>query len=400
MQRMQIILAGAFADRGYATDLVVCNGDGDLKDLVPANVRLVVLEKSSNLMARWTAARADPAALGILGPSIVLPRKISKSLPSLRGLAKYLSTTRPDALFSGTPHLNIEAVLARRLAGVKTRVVISERTHTTSDNGGAKAWRTRNLASAVGHVYRQADAIVAVSNGVAEDLAQFASLDRSRIITVHNPALTPDTAARAAEPVDHPWFADDGVVTILTVGRIGRQKDHTTLVRAFAKLRAEREARLVIIGEARDPTKRDQNRDRLLALAAELGVAQDIMLLGYQANPLRFMARASLFVLSSRFEGFGNVLIEALACGCPVVSTDCPSGPSEILDGGRFGRLTPVGDPDALAAAMAATLDNPPLKADLQARADEFSYNTAIERYVDILLGDPVGPLDPGTAGR
>lgn len=393
---MLIILASALAGKGYGVDLLVTSAEGALAETLPATIRLVPLERSSGLAARLAAFRAEPGAFGVYGRSVILPRKLSKSMPCLPALASYLRENRPDVLFAATPDLNIEAVLARRLAAVPTRLVVSERTHFSSGDGGAKAWRVDNLIHAMRHAYLQADAITAVSNGVADDLAAHVGIPRERITVLHNPTLTPDIGVKAAEPVDHPWFTDKGgVPTILNVGRLGRQKDHATLIRAFARLRAERPARLAIIGEARDPAKRDQNRDKLLALTAELGVADDVLLMGYQANPLKFMGRADLFVLSSQFEGLPNVLLEALACGCPVVSTDCPSGPHEILDGGRFGRLVPVGDDVAMATAMAETLDAPPDRNTLRTRAGDFGYDAAVARYIDVLLGST-----PATAGR
>jgi glycosyltransferase involved in cell wall biosynthesis len=194
--------------------------------------------------------------------------------------------------------------------------------------------------------------------------------------------------------VDHPWFGADQPPVILAVGRPGRQKDFPTLVRAFAQVRRQRPVRLMIIGEVSladknrvDKAKKVGRAAVLTGLAEELGVADDVSLAGYQSNPPAYMSRAGVFVLSSRFEGFPNVLLEAIAAGCPVVSTDCPSGPSEILDDGLFGALVPVGDADAMARAIAATLDAPRNSERLMLRAALFSYDEAIVAYRDVLLG-------------
>jgi glycosyltransferase involved in cell wall biosynthesis len=173
---------------------------------------------------------------------------------------------------------------------------------------------------------------------------------------------------------------------VLGVGSLSARKDYPTLVRAFARLRAERDCRLVILGEAGSPKKTQEQRAELVALAASLGVADDVDVAGFVANPFAYMARASVFVLSSAFEGLPGALIQAMACGCPVVSTDCPSGPAEILDGGRFGALVPVGDDHAMAAAIAAALERPIAAATLRERAAMFSVERAVDRYVDLML--------------
>jgi glycosyltransferase involved in cell wall biosynthesis len=234
--------------------------------------------------------------------------------------------------------------------------------------------------------YLQADAITAVSNGVADDIARSIGIAREAITTLYNPTITPDFAAKASQPVAHPWFADGAPPVLLAVGRTTFQKDFSTLLRAFARVRQDRPVRLAIIGEANA-----KQTSRLRELAGELGVQDDFALLGYHPNPLPYMARAAVLVLSSRYEGFPNVLLEAMACGTPVVSTDCPSGPSEILDGGAYGALVPVADDAALAAAITATLASPPDRGRLRARAAMFNYRTAIARYAAVLLGEPAG---------
>ena len=386
--RMAFILADALADRGARIDLVVCDPRGNLRSEVPPRARLVSLERANPLSARLAALRADLGGIAALAKPLLQFRRGSRTLPYLPALAAYLCKARPNALLAATPHVNIEAVLARRLAGASTRVVVSERSHLSEGKPG-KARRSRRLAAAVRRTYLQADAIVAVSNGVAADLARTTGIPRQAITTIYNPAITPDFAAKLAEPVDHPWFAADAAVpVVLGVGRLGPQKDFATLLRAFARVRRQRPVRLVIIGDVRGhESDRDHRLDGLYGLAVELGVRDDVELIGYQPNPFRYMARAAVFALSSRFEGFGNVLLEALACGTPVVSTDCPSGPAEILDGGAYGTLVSVGDDAAMAAAIGAALDQPSDPARLRARAAVFDFETTVAHYEAILLG-------------
>ncbi len=381
VQRMTILLAEGLAARGARVDLVVCDTDGELNEQIPSAVRMVALERSNPLAARLAALRADPQGIAAFLRPLTTIKYASPTLRYLPSLAGYLRTARPDSLFSATTYLNIEAVLARRLADVPTRLVLSDRSHFSSGKP-RKAWRQRNLVAAMRRSYLQADAITAVSNGVADDIARSLGIAREAITTLYNPTITPDFAAKAGEPIEHPWFADDASPVLLGVGRTTFQKDFSTLLRAFARVRADRPVRLAIIGESNP-----KQTARLEGLAAELGVQDDFELLGYRANPLPYMARAAVFVLSSRYEGFPNVLLEAMACGTPVVSTECPSGPSEILDGGAYGALVPVADEAALATAIAATLDNPPERTHLEGRAAMFDYQTAIARYADVLLG-------------
>ena len=389
VQRMTMLLADGLAARGARVDLVACDARGELSDQLSPAVRIVALEPANPLAARLAVLRADPAGIAAHLRPLTTIKYASPTLACLPSLASYLRRERPDSLFSATSYLNIEAVLARRLAGVPTRLVLSDRSHFSSGKP-RKAWRQRHLAAAMRRTYMQADAITAVSNGVADDIARAIGIPRERITTLYNPTITPDFAARAGEPADHPWFADGALPVVLAVGRTTFQKDFATLLRAFARVRRERPARLAIIGESNA-----KQTARLHQLAGELGVENDFALLGFRRNPLPYMARAAVFVLSSRYEGFPNVLLEALACGTPVVSTDCPSGPSEILEGGTYGALVPVGDDAALATAIGAALAAPPDRARLQARAAMFDYRTAIARYADVLLGDLARPADP-----
>ncbi|MFO1432060.1 MAG: glycosyltransferase [Candidatus Competibacteraceae bacterium] len=391
VQRMTLIIAGALAERGHRVELVMCSREGPLYSQIPAKVECRELDPVSNLPARAYALMADPGGLGVMLRPLLLPFKLPRTLCYLPALARYLDRERPDALFAATPYLNIVAVLARRLAGVTTRLVISERSHLSTNlshsGGGTRDWRRRYLPPLMQHAYLQADAIVAVSEGVADDLATHIDIPRQAITRIYNPTFLPELLERAKEAIEHPWFTPDAAPVVLSVGRLGRQKDFSTLLHAFARVRATRPLRLMILGEASDPGEQDDRQAKLTALADELGITNDFALLGFVPNPFAYMARAAVLVLSSVYEGFPNVLVEAMACGCPVVSTDCPSGPSEILDNGRFGPLVPVGDEAAMAAAIASVLDRPVDKEQLRARAAVFSFDRAIDSYEEILVG-------------
>jgi glycosyltransferase involved in cell wall biosynthesis len=230
----------------------------------------------------------------------------------------------------------------------------------------------------VKRTYRFADGIVAVSNGVADDLTEKARIDRDTITTIYNPVVDDTLGEMAAHTPTHPWFGAGQPPVILGVGRLTPQKDFQTLLRAFARLRGEREIRLLILGEGRQRTE-------LTALARELGVTDDFDMPGFVDNPYQYMARASVFALTSLYEGLPGVLIQALACGCPVVSTDCPGGSAEILENGKYGRLVPVQDASELANAIRSTLDAPPDPNELKVRASTFSTVNATRHYLEFI---------------
>jgi glycosyltransferase involved in cell wall biosynthesis len=237
----------------------------------------------------------------------------------------------------------------------------------------------------VRRVYGRAGAIVSVSDGVADALATATGLKRETITTIYNPVVSPALATRAAEPVAHAWFAAGAPPVLLAVGRLHAQKNFSLLLQAFALVRSGRRVRLMILGEG-------PQRAALEADIERLGIGADVALPGWIANPYAYMRRASLFVLSSQWEGLPGVVIEALACGCPVVATDCPSGPREILAGGRYGMLVPVNNAPALAHAIAHTLDMPCDADRLIARADDFSVAAGIASYrrlIDAVTSSP-----------
>jgi len=298
----------------------------------------------------------------------------------LGALVHYLRQRRPRAIFAAKTYANLTAIWARSLSGIPCRLVISERTALSQEIATEATVAWRHLLPLLAHSYRKADVISAVSRGVADDLERLAHLPAGSVVALPNPLISPDTMAMAQASPNHPWF--DGVVpVILAAGRLVPQKDFATLLRAFALLRQQGlPHRLVIAGEGKE-------RPALLGMIESLGLAGWVDLPGFVDNPLALMSRAALFVLSSRFEGLPGVLIQALSCGCPVVATDCPSGPREILLDGRLGPLAPVGDHEALARAMAATLAQPPDRSMLKDRAQDFSRDAVARRTAELLDG-------------
>jgi len=305
------------------------------------------------------------------------PPWILSCAPALVG---YLRERRPDAMLSALNYSNLTALWARRASGVGPRLVLSER-NTLSLRAARGTRRLRSLPDKVRRFYPGADALVAVSDGVAEDLSEVMGIARSRVRTIYNPVFSDEIAARAREPLEHPWFAPGQPPVVLAVGKLRRQKDFPTLLEAFARLRARRPARLVVLCEG-------PRRSLLEQKVQRLGLAADVALPGFEANPFRFMARSGVFALSSQWEGLPAVLIQAMACGCPVVSTDCPSGPSEILDKGSWGQLVSVGDVEGLARALEETLAAPPPRQRLVERASFFSVDASADSYLDLLLAE------------
>ena len=228
--------------------------------------------------------------------------------------------------------------------------------------------------------YPWADGIVVVSRGVRDDMAQLTNIPSERITVIYNPSVVKaEVLERAQAPLDHPWFLPGQPPVLLAVGRLQVQKDFPMLIRAFAQVRQTRPVRLLILGEGKQ-------RPMLEELIKKLGLDGDVSLPGFVVNPFAYMSRASIFILSSRWEGLPTVLVEALCCGTPVISTDCPSGPREILQDGQYGQLVPVGDVVALAHAIEATLQgktpNPPPES-----WRPYDLESVLNQYIDLLVG-------------
>lgn len=295
-------------------------------------------------------------------------------------LVRYLRRARPDVVLSSSTPANLAGLVARRIARVATAVAVSVNVPVSS----ATAERSRPLLGRlVRRWFPEADAVIANSDFLVEDVVAFAKLDRSRVSVIPNPIDVEEIARASRDNVEHPWMSGlspSQPPVILGVGKLKPQKDFATLIRAFAEARRRQPLRLLIVGEG-------EQRDELVGLAETLGVSDDVANPGFVHNPFAYMARAAMLVHTSRWEGFSNVVAEALACGCPVVATDCPGGTREILDGGSFGRLVPVGDVDAIAAAILATLVEVPRRDELRRRARSFGIDAAVDRYTEVLAG-------------
>ncbi|MEO0434408.1 MAG: glycosyltransferase [Cyanobacteria bacterium J06656_5] len=355
-ERVMLHLAEGFAKRGFDVDLVVAQAEGAYLSKIPDTIRLVNLDAKSPVILFKTLA-----------------------------LKQYLKQEQPAFLIS-TLDIFSSATWAKRLAGVKTQVVMCVQTNLSQQFQDRHAMLMQKIKWAVvQRFYPWADAIVTASEGVARDIEQHAKISMQQMTVIHNPVVMSDFSEKAQEAIAHPWFADDQPPVLLGVGRIVKQKSFATLIQAFARVRQCCPARLMILGDV-DP-REPGVKPELEGLIKKFGLQDDVLFLGFVENPYAYMARANVFVLSSIYEGFGNVVAEAIAAGTPVVSTDCESGPAEILNKGQYGELVPVGDHEAMANAIVATLNQPMDTQVLKVRSQAFTIDCIVHQYLDVLNG-------------
>jgi glycosyltransferase involved in cell wall biosynthesis len=359
-----LTLARAFARRGHRVDLVVVRPRGPLRGQVPDDVNLVDL-------STWGAPVRFARISRPVGTVFAIP-----------ALGRYLRGVQPDVLLATANHVHLAALFAHRLSRTEIPLVLRVSNRISRPVTSRFRWMRGVSVRLARRFFPRARALIAVSESVAADLVETLGLPRERIATIYNPTVTPGLLRRVQEPLDHPWLAAGEPPVVLGVGRFVAQKDFPTLIRAFVRVRAKRPARLILLGTS----KRSRRRRHLEREISELGVGADVSLPGFVDNPLPYMARAGVFVLSSVWEGLPGALIEAMACGCPVISTDCPGGSLEILEDGIHGPLVPVGDDAAMADAILSVLESPPDRERLRARAEVFSEDAAVDRYLEVLL--------------
>jgi glycosyltransferase involved in cell wall biosynthesis len=348
-ERVLLDLAAEFLERGYAVDLVLMATfpDQPLMKLIPPKVRTVDLKR----------------------------RRLWTSTPAL---GRYFKEVRPDGVIAAMPLANAISAYARLTSRVSLRLVLSEHNAMSLAFGDVDKTRYLALVPFLRYAYRFGDCVVAVSAGVAERVRRLPGVRTDRVRVIYNPTYSPRIDELSAAPMPHPWFNDFSIPVILGSGRLELQKDFATLLRAVAMLRKRRPARLMILGEG-------SQRASLIELARELDMQDSMVLVGFVTNPWAYMSRAKVFALSSIHEGLPGVLIEAMACGTPVVSTDCPAGPAEILEGGRYGRLVPTRNAAELAEALADALDQPVAARILKGRAHFFSMGNSVSGYLNAL---------------
>lgn len=364
-ERFMANLANGLAERGLQVDLLVIQSRQEVESTFHPNIRLVDLAIQPLPQRKW------------------LPATGFQSWQSLPKLVDYLQTHCPPVLLSATHFINETALLAKKLSQVPTRVVVTEHTFLSQEVRLTEQVSSRLIPWTVKVLYPAADSIIAVSHGVAQDLHQFIGQQRPTPAVIYNPVVTSEMMQLAQQAINHPWFQQKDQPIVIGAGRFVRQKDFGTLLRAFAHLRQMVPARLVLLGDGRE-------HKQLKQLARDLRITDDLWMPGFVDNPYAFLQKADVFALSSAWEGLPTVLIEAIALGVPVVATDCPSGPMEILQGGAYGRLVPVGNAEALGTALQEVLrDGGPVVP--EAWIQQFTPDQVIQRYIEVM-----GLLVPG----
>lgn len=343
-ERVTVTLANGFSRAGVKVDLLLAETAGPyLGDVSPA-VRVFDLRA----------------------------RRVAASIPKL---AYYLRDERPDAVLSAQYHANVAITIAYRLASSTARLVLVE--HTTPTHSQSRSLRDRLVKATIPFIYPRADAVVGVSRGVVDSLATL-GVPRDKMRVIYNPIVCEHMLAMSEQECEHPWLQDGAVPVFVSVGRLEPDKDFENLLRAFYIVRMTVAARLLVLGEGR-------LRSKLESFARSLGISNDVQFIGFRSNPFPYMRRANTFVLASRWEGFGNVIVEAMAFGTPVVSTNC-AGPAELLDGGRLGLLVAVGRPESLACALLQAIAVPRVSAEIALeRVAKYSVQTSVGNYLDAL---------------
>ena len=293
-------------------------------------------------------------------------------------LARYINDKNPDVILCNREPANRTAVLAKKISNKDVKLAFRV------GMPMQQALRRRNFLkrwlrqSYIRFSYHRADVVIANAKGVAEDISVVTGIPFSQIKILPNPTVGPLLFKKAKEDIEHPWLKEGEPPVIMGIGRLAKQKDFPTLIKAFALVNKKRDCRLMILGEGKE-------RRALEQLIEELGISDSVSLYGFCPNPFALLKKASLFVLSSAWEGLPNVLIEAMALGIPLVAADCKSGPREILDGGKYGKLVEVGNVEQMAEAILNTLANPPSKAFLQQGAERYNASKCTYQYIKAL---------------
>lgn len=358
-ERVIANLANGLAQQGLIVDLVLIQAEGNFLKTLHPNIRVIDLGIENATIGNFWR----------------LPTSF-QATSSLFKLVKYLKRYRPPVLLSATHYINEVAILAKHLASVPTRVIVSEHTHLSEEAQHAEQVSAKLAPWAARLLYPLADGIIAVSQGVATDLSRLTGIKSEIIQVIYNPVVSPTLYQQAQADIPHPWFLNKDMPIVVGAGRFVRQKEFPTLIRAFAQVIQQRPARLVLLGDGRD-------RDNLECLIHELDIAESVWMPGFMSNPYSYLKQADVFVLSSAWEGLPTILIEAIALGTPVVSTNCPSGPAEILNGGEYGTLVTVQDSQAIAQGILKTLRGE--KKQIPAEwINEFTLEKASQKYTNM----------------
>jgi glycosyltransferase involved in cell wall biosynthesis len=347
-ERVMLLLAEEFLVRGYQADLLLANAVGPYLKQIPSKIRLIDLNSK-------------------------------KPLTAIPALINYIRKERPYAVLSSLFHANLALLWAIKLARISVRCVVREANTISFDLSVSKNISTPMISWLIRRCYPWADAIVSLSHGVADDLSITTGLPRDNIKVIYNPVDVQSIQKKAKEETDHPWFNENKPPVIIGIGRFCEQKDFLTLIRSFSIVIQQKDARLIILGDG-------DMRPQLELLIQDLKLTDKIDLPGFRDNPYSFLARSAVFVLSSKWEGLGNVLIEALACNVPIVATNCKCGPGEVLQQGKYGKLVPIGNPKALADKILEVIDGNFPKFNKNEALARFKKDIIAEKFINLLI--------------
>lgn len=362
-ERVMLNLASGFEKKGVNVEIILANAEGKFLDRVPKEIKVINFNNSN-----------------LYGNNLYGKLKLPTGFQSLRSLPKlvnYLRQKKPKVLLSATHFPNEIAILSKKIAGVSTRIFVSEHTNISVEAKLVEQKSSRLLPLTTKLLYPFADGVVAVSQGAADSLSSITRIAPKKVKVIYNPVITPELRLKMMESVENSWSETEEVPVVIGAGRFVAQKDFSTLIRAFAKVRQVRPVRLIMLGSGRE-------EEKLRVLVQELGIEADVSWMGFVSNPFAYMKQAAVFVMSSVWEGFGNVLVEAMAVGTPVISTNCPSGPEEILAGGKYGELVPVGDSVSMAEAILKVLSGQIKYVDSD-WLKQFTWEAVTQKYLDFM---------------
>lgn len=346
-ERVMLILANTLAEKGYSVDLILVKAKGSFLRDISKNVRIINLNSSRTLF-------------------------------SIMPLVSYLKREKPKVVMSAMHYVNIILLIAKKISRSNFKLIISEHS-TLSFSLAGSSFTNLILKKIMRQMYPNADEIIAVSQGVADDLIEVLELKNKVVHVIHNPVVTKELLLKKEEPLDHPWIKNNKPF-ILGVGRLTKAKNFPLLINAFAKVEKDIPVHLVILGTG-------ELESELKELIYNLGLQDKIHMLGFVDNPYSWMKKAKLFILSSSWEGFGNVLVEAMACGTSVISTNCPSGPAEILENGKWGRLVNVNDINHLSEVLKQEILNGEKSMDYSKRLEDFHVDNIVDQYIKLFFG-------------
>lgn len=346
-EKVAITRAHEMRSLGYKVDIILVNETGktsDVMEFIPPGCRLFNL-------------------------------RVPRFIHSIKPISSYLKAEKPTVTHAIMWPLTSIAVIAKIVSMSSTRLIVSEDTPLSISRSANGLKNYLSLKFSTFFTHRISNVVFTVSKGVAKDLSHITKIPLDKINVIHNTIILPQLSSSKHSDIEQLWKKDAS--RIITVGNLKSEKNHLMLVRAFKQVLEKKDAQLMILGQG------DLESD-IKALISNLNLGNKIIMPGHVSNVVDYYNSADLFVLSSNYEGFGNVIVEAMSCGLPVVSTDCPYGPSEILDGGKYGKLVPVGDEHAMADAMIKTLDEVADHEALKARAEKLSGSESLDAYIKL----------------